>query len=624
MGNSNIIDTNYGENTDIDTKHYVISRINKKKLCVSKEKQLFSETRQIKTYVFVVDISGSMGEPAAKIKGNETDGYDRITLVKTSLIMAVNFMKPGDRIIIICFDDSAFVIFNDIFIDVPESNFKNRAISIIKNINYNGGTYLYGGIRKAFTEIEKIDIKPEDVAMVVLTDGQTREDTAFELNNFLSNSDNFHLKEIKITSFGYSSGAESEKLSKFSKIYGFIPDSSMVACYFCNYLANIVGEKSWDYKYIVKEIEDDINEIENKIENIEELNPELQFEIARYETYIFLMEMCFLGKTKRVSEEMREKMRKFLNYLKTAFAQTILLRNIIKDFESEDGEGGQITIAISSNELFAEWGLSYFYSLASALRERICHNFKDFSVSGFITPFIKKLQDEAYEIYSEIPAPQPIQRVIEKLQRETEMIARSKNIYSAPVQCARQDTMRGYTDRSGGCWAPFCKIKLADGRLILLDYLSINDKLWYDGIKHSIIKSIVRFYTQTPEKLVKVCRVENLVLTPNHPIEKDGKYLNPCNITECYEVRLDYVINIVLEDGHEFVIIEGIKTVTIGHNFNKFDETNNIIEHPYFGTNYVIDDIEKFSKDKNGITHIINYEIIRDPITWWVCGIKSV
>ena len=620
MENTAIIDR---ANENHET-HHVISRFCGKKLCVSKETQIFSEIRQIKTYVFVVDISGSMGEPAAKIKGNETDGYDRITLVKTSLTMAVNFMEPGDRIIIVCFDDRASVIFNDIFIDEPEYNFKNRAISIIENIKYYGGTYLFGGIREAFIEIEKNNIKPADVAMIVLTDGQTREDTAFELNNFLSIGSNLHLKEIKITSFGYSSGAESEKLSKFSKMYGFIPDSSMVACYFCNFLANIVGEKSWEYKYIVTEIENNIEKNINKIENIEELSPELQFEIARYETYIFLMEMCFLGKTKRVSEEMREKMRNFLNYLKTAFVPTILLRNIIKDFEAVDGEGGQITIAISNNELFKEWGLSYFYSLASALRERICHNFKDFSVSGFITPFIKKLQDDVYEIYSEIPAPPPIKKVIDSLQRQTEMIARSNNIYYDPVQCTRQDTMRGYTDRGGGCWAPFCKIKLADGRLILLDYLTINDKLWYDGIKKSRIKSIVRFYTQTQEKLVKLCRVGNLVLTPNHPIEKDGKYVNPCDIVECYEIRLDYVINIVLEDGHEFVIIEGIKTVTIGHNIQKFDETNNIIEHPYFGTNAVIDDIEKFSKDGNKITHVINYEIVRDTVTSWVCEIKSL
>ena len=412
--------------------HYVISRFYRKKLCLSKEILDFSGERKNKTYVFVVDISGSMGDLAAKMKGNETDGYDRITLVRTSLITAVNFMKPGDRIIIICFENCAFVIFNDIFIDNPDSDFKNRAIIEIEKIKAIGGTYLFNGIITAFVEINKCNISFADVAMVVLTDGQTPEDTYLELNNFLSKESNSLFKEIQITSFGYSSCAESEKLSKISKMYGFIPDSSMVACYFCNFLANMAGEKSWNYKFSIKEIDDNVI---NEIENVVDLSPDLQFEIARYETYLFLMEMCFYGKFKRVSEEMRDKMRNFLNYLKTSYVSTILLTNIIKDFESINGEGGQITIALSNNELFSEWGLSYFYSLASALRERICHNFKDFSVSGFITPLIKELQDEAYEIYSEIPAPPPVQSVLDALKKQTEMMARVNNIYYAFIMC---------------------------------------------------------------------------------------------------------------------------------------------------------------------------------------------
>ena len=79
--------------------------------------------------------------------------------------------------------------------------------------------------------------------------------------------------------------------------------------------------------------------------------------------------------------------------------------------------------------------------------------------------------------------------------------------------------------------------------------------------------------------------------------------------------------NIALENGY-WVEIEGYKCVSLGHNLKTFDKTNEILEHKYFGTNKVIEDIEKFKSNSLDKHIVINdHQILRDQITNRVVGI---
>ena len=79
-----------------------------------------------------------------------------------------------------------------------------------------------------------------------------------------------------------------------------------------------------------------------------------------------------------------------------------------------------------------------------------------------------------------------------------------------------------------------------------------------------------------------------------------------------------YIYNAVLDTGHA-LIINGVKCVTLAHNFTD----NDVIKHPYFGTNLIIDDLKrKYSNQWNeGLITFSKNPYIRNENTNIVCGL---
>jgi hypothetical protein len=65
-----------------------------------------------------------------------------------------------------------------------------------------------------------------------------------------------------------------------------------------------------------------------------------------------------------------------------------------------------------------------------------------------------------------------------------------------------------------------------------------------------------------------------------------------------------------LDKGHTIIINSDI-CVTLGHNIN----TNFVVSHQYFGTNKVIQDLEKKLGYKDGLVYITSDSIIRSTDT---------
>ena len=61
----------------------------------------------------------------------------------------------------------------------------------------------------------------------------------------------------------------------------------------------------------------------------------------------------------------------------------------------------------------------------------------------------------------------------------------------------------------------------------------------------------------------------------------------------------------------------------MGHQLTDFDESNMILEHLYYGTNLVIEDVEKFkTSDTDKIIDLIDFNIERNDLGL-VCGINK-
>jgi hypothetical protein len=197
--------------------------------------------------------------------------------------------------------------------------------------------------------------------------------------------------------------------------------------------------------------------------------------------------------------------------------------------------------------------------------------------------------------------------------------------------------MASYNNPSGGCFASWCRIKLINGTYKRLDELIGDEILFVNGSDSNYlstggkIKYIVK--TKIDNEQIEMCRINNLYITSWHPIniysdnDNDNIWKFPCYITIPFIQNIDYVYNIVLEQNQEYniysVIIEDTECITMGHCINDFNYKNDILEHPYFGTESIITDIKRFSKNNNKIVTIQNYKVSRDNNTR-VCSITPL
>ena len=73
--------------------------------------------------------------------------------------------------------------------------------------------------------------------------------------------------------------------------------------------------------------------------------------------------------------------------------------------------------------------------------------------------------------------------------------------------------------------------------------------------------------------------------------------------------------NFALDRGH-IAIINGIECVTLGHHFK-----GNIIEHPYYGTDKVLDDLRALDVCNDGFIELLPGSTVRNIETGLISGI---
>jgi hypothetical protein len=78
-----------------------------------------------------------------------------------------------------------------------------------------------------------------------------------------------------------------------------------------------------------------------------------------------------------------------------------------------------------------------------------------------------------------------------------------------------------------------------------------------------------------------------LILTPNHPIKVNRKWVRPYEIKNPQLFVCEEVYNVVLDSQHTMVV-NGVECVTLGHEIKEEG-----IDHPYFGTHKVLRDLER-------------------------------
>lgn len=591
------------------------------------------DSRYATTIIAVLDTSSSMGL-SCLINGELYEEQDleeyRITkfnLVQQSMNTVVEMLNQGDELVLIKFNSTSECIFNE---KITELN-KSSANSIINSLNVEGESYIWNGLEKAYEYA--LRSSNNNVHIMLLTDGKTLDLPYDELKKYFESKQNEIelLQKIKLTTFGFSYDINSRILFDMAEFtnshFNFIPDSSMVGTTICNYLANILSPDLFvaDIKSIKNDQDYDY------ITSFELINDYLKYELIRYHCYQILKDVCLkseittciinpidlrsiitINQFKEWIQNLIKKKVGLENYLD-------LLKNMLKDFISDDESHEQITKALTKSYWF-KYEYHYLLSLSLAHKTRQCHNFKYEGVQlyGFLnyidynqqfygsTKFIE-LRYEACLIFNRINETKPLFKA--------DIIDNSLSLHF---------------NNLGGCFGPNCKIKLVDGSFVRLDKL-VGNELVYQGEdnKGSKIKYIIK--TEIPEGFKYMCQIDNLVISEYHPIYNLnlGKWIYPINLIQSQKIIMNSMYNIILESGH-WVEIEGYKCVSLAHQLEKFDSTNQILKHKYFGSIQVIKDFEFFSLISNSnqinpkIINICNHVVLRDRYTNFVCGIKPI
>jgi hypothetical protein len=219
-----------------------------------------------------------------------------------------------------------------------------------------------------------------------------------------------------------------------------------------------------------------------------------------------------------------------------------------------------------------------------------CLNFKSPSMKVYQTAKFNELVDQLTNMFVTIPPPKP---------------SGTAGYASLPAV-----TMNGIMDRNNGCILETCRVRLQNGTWKKIIDLIKGDVLMNGSKVVCLIKS------KYEGMLVKI---NDLIITPYHPflINNDEKWMFPIDyytnrIEPCGELVMlnesssKWVCNLVLDSGH-LADVEGIKCATLGHGF-----TEDIVQHDYYGTSKVIEDLKYLDGWDNGCVTLTDFKVKRD------------
>lgn len=570
------------------------------------------DTRIPTTFICIIDVSGSMGALCSNKTGPESDGFSRLDLTKHSLNTVAEILTDNDELIIIKFSTTSECVFEG---KMNSSN-KNRAKSVIKNLKPENSTNIWGSIQMAYAYAKRAS--NENVKMLLLTDGESNMDPPMgiipTLKKTLDSDQNTDIRDIPITTFGFSCDIDSKLLFDIAEMtnggFNFIPDASMVGTSFINFLANSLATEY---------INHDVKLAENltgseHIYHITDIEPSELYELIRFHTYETLKKMCVdtNNKTRELTSNVKHSFDMLMDYLTNIIKMFKnsghgleyyhLIIELFKDFKSNDDNEEQIYKAISSNQWFKKWGYHYLLSLGRAHKIRKCHNFRDKGVQSYGGTQFDNLKDTTNDIFCSIQPPTPSVISYNDNYRSGSYIGGTQSV---PVD------MSSYVNSSGSCFAPSSLVKLENQKYKQLKDLNGSELLFIDESTSAKIKYISK--TRVVESKADMCLINDLVITPWHPMfdPVQSKWVFPCDLVKPVATTIDYLYNIVLEDGY-YVCINDIKCVTMGHNLTNFDSSNMILKHPYYGTNKVIEDLEAFKVGSEQVITLDNYVLVRD------------
>lgn len=607
--------------------------------------------RKPAVFICMLDVSGSMEEEASIKTGKESDGFSRLDLVKHSVKTIIEMLNDDDYLSLISFNEAATLIL-DITKMTPAG--KLLAITQLDSLIPVGFTNIWDALRIAMKQAKETPICSSLVtSLLVFTDGEPNHNPPRgivpTLTQFLEDGD----PHYTINMFGYGYQLDSYTLLNMAFVgrgmFSYIPDCSMVGTIFVNYLSNSLATA---VKFATLEL---------KTENIKSLkcigypmkdNKIVIGAIQYGQSRDFIVEFNFnkgaafniSAKLKYDEKEIVTAINQFhstdnkslyTEYTRCRFSELMLeavtkkkdgkkyiiqfedgikelpecdqdkVRAIMLDIESSDASQGQVTKAFADPTWYEKWGKHYVRSLARAHQLQQCHNFKDPGVQLYGGKLFKELQNKIDTIFCNLPAPKA-----SRIEIQEKKFAHQK--YAQPVYVP-PPTMHSYLNFSSGCFDGEGLVKLSNGSQKKVKDLQKNDELiTSDGFLAKVVCLVIYKIGQE----LDIVEMNGVKITQWHPVRIGKTWKFPNEICKPQKKFCDYIYNLVLDKTH-IVTINNVDLVTLGHGKTE----NNVVQHPYYGTNQVIEDMMEFNGWREGRIIINKCSTVRDSVTGLVSRI---
>ena len=593
--------------------------------------------------VVCLDVSGSMGEEAKlrQASGERSgNGFSILSLTRYATNAILKTLRDGDRFSLVTFTSEAKVM-----IPLTECTDINKPIIIaqLDELKPLSSTNLWDGIHKSMEELRK-DSPPEKLkGIFVFTDGVPNIEPPRGHEGML---DAYFRKNSRcmINTYGFGYHIKSELLDDISKIsggtYSFIPDSGILANILIQGVSNFYttafynphievtlsnglmlkqGEKidinSIQYgqdRHIMVGLDTSRMDTPQDAEQSIKVTLELggitkeashnhQLEGKQYieqecrKTMIHLIEGS-IHKHKYGDMSYRDNINEFIK--KVNSDETLRVNeycmNLVNTFESQVREALNMTAEGTHNDWFTKWGKDYLLSLACALENEVCNNFKDKAVSNFGGTLFNRLRDEMDTIFETLEPPK--QDVVQSTYGRggyRQPIYRGhagRRTVAVPQQPV---DMRSYNTAGGACCAEGSLIKMADSTYKKVEDIKKGDNVFTKlSDDTSEIECVVKTKCKDDEFLVKI---NDLTITPYHPIIVDDSWTFPIKHGRNVLQKCPYLYSFVIKNRKPVVINDYI-FATFGHNLK-----GDVIGHDYFGTDGVIDDLKEYESYKDGV-----------------------
>lgn len=552
-----------------------------------------SGVRKPRNVVISYDKSGSMYEAANANGEGIANLFSKNDLGKHSVEIVARSLSDTDTLEIITYDNAVTTLLPRTFMNMKG---KEAAITAIKSVQPFGGTALWDGLKTAMNAAKATEATHGDTCVIMITDGVPSSSPpsgeVAALKTLRTTTENM----CRLHTIGLGYGINSALLSELASdgSYGgsfiFIPDGTMMITSWVNLLAN------------------EFSIMETKIPVITNGVHTATIGTIKYgQPYTFVLDrsqqVSVQSKTGALAVHFREvssdapevvtanAVKALTDIVRIAKASFAGAKQILQKFVEANIHItsnvpimqdilGQVAEGLTTEAARDKWGIHHLRSLLSAHMNKNCLNFKDPGPMDYTSTFIENLRDEIDVIANSIDPPSPsLNQTHEKITVD----------YASFTQT--------FNNSYGGCFGGHGQVLMDNGSYMFVKDLKKGD-IVYGGAK--ILCVVVQRNCDTVNIL------NDLNITPWHPVNFHGKWLFPDYITASGKLKMDKVYNFVLDSVHT-ILVNGTIACTLAHGM-----TGPIIGHEFFGTQKVHDSLKKLPGYSDGLVLLAQENIVRN------------